>query len=65
MKFFVEHGVDATAKDKILQSPLYYTAREGKYLCSEFLIKNGCPINDKDIYQQTPVYYSARFLILI
>ena len=60
MKFFVELGVNTTQKDKIQQTPLYYTAREGKYQCSKFLLEHGCPINEKDLYQQTPVYYAAR-----
>jgi ankyrin repeat protein len=60
MRYFVELGVSPTAKDKIQQTPLYYTSREGKFLCSKFLIECGCPLNDKDLYQQTPVYYAAR-----
>jgi ankyrin repeat protein len=60
MQYFVEQGVDPAQKDKILQTPLYYTAREGKYLCSKFLIDSGCPLNDIDMYSQTPVYYAAR-----
>lgn len=60
MQYFQEQGVDVTQKDKIQQTPLYYTARDGKYLCSKFLIENGCPINDIDMYQQTPIYYAAR-----
>jgi ankyrin repeat protein len=60
MKYFVEQGVDAAQKDKILQTPLYYTCREGKYHCSKFLLDNGCPINHTDMYSQTPIYYAAR-----
>jgi ankyrin repeat protein len=62
MKFFVEAGVNPTTKDKISQTPLYYTAREGKYLCSLFLLDCGCQLNEKDLYQQTPIYYAARYL---
>lgn len=60
MKFFVDLGVDACARDKIFQTALYYTARDGKYQCCEFLIENGCPLNEKDLYNQTPIYYAAR-----
>jgi ankyrin repeat protein len=60
MQYFVEQGVDTTQKDKIQQTPLYYTARDGKYLCSKFLIDNGCSINETDMYSQTPIFYATR-----
>jgi ankyrin repeat protein len=56
----VEAGVDPGAKDKISQTPIYYTAREGKYQCSLYLLDLGCPLDEKDLYQQTPIYYAAR-----
>jgi hypothetical protein len=62
MKFLVGLGVNPTQKDKIQQTSLYYTAREGKYLCCKFLLDHGCPLNEKDLYQQTPIYYAARYV---
>jgi len=43
-----------------MQTPVYYTARDGKYKCTEYLINCGTPINEKDFYLQTPIYYAAR-----
>jgi ankyrin repeat protein len=60
MNYFADLGVDVNSKDKIHQTPLYYAAREGKFLCCKFLIERSCPLNEKDLYHQTPLYYSAR-----
>ena len=65
MKYLVGLGVNPVQKDKIQQTPMYYTAREGKYLCTKFLLEHGCPLNDKDLYQQTPIYYAARYGICL
>ncbi len=53
-------GVNPKAKDKLLQTPIYYAARDGKFKCTEFLINCGAPINEKDFYAQTPIYYACR-----
>jgi hypothetical protein len=61
IKYFVDElGVDPLWKDKIQQTALYYTCREGKYKTTEFLISKNVPLNEKDFYQQTPVYYASR-----
>ena len=60
MEFFVNLGVNPKAKDKLMQTPLYYTARDGKYKCTDFLINRGTPLNEKDFYLQTPIYYASR-----
>ncbi len=60
MEYFVNLGVNPKAKDKLMQSPIYYTARDGKYKCTEYLIHCGATINDKDFYLQTPIYYASR-----
>lgn len=60
MEYFVNLGVNPKAKDKLMQTPIYYTARDGKYKCTEYLIHCGAPINEKDFYLQTPIYYAAR-----
>ena len=60
MEYFVNLGVNPKAKDKLMQTPIYYTARDGKYKCTEYLLKCGAAINEKDFYLQTPIYYAAR-----
>lgn len=61
MKYFIDElSVDPLWKDKIQQTVIYYTAREGKFKTTEFLISKGVPLNEKDFYQQTPVYYASR-----
>lgn len=60
MEYFVNLGVNPKAKDKLLQTPIYYTARDGKYKCTEYLISCGAPLNEKDFYLQTPIYYASR-----
>lgn len=60
MEYFVNLGVNPKAKDKLMQTPIYYTARDGKYKCTEYLLNCGTPINEKDFYLQTPIYYAAR-----
>jgi ankyrin repeat protein len=61
MKYFIEElNVDPKQKDKINQSPLYYTSREGKFKTSEYLISKGVPVNEPDLYAQTPIYYACR-----
>lgn len=55
-------GVEATFKDKISQTALYYAARDGKPKTADFLIQNGCEVNDPDLYHQTPIYYASRYI---
>ena len=60
-KYLVEIGVNPAHKDKLNQTCLYYTVREGKYETSKYLIENcELPINEKDSYGQNPIYYAAR-----
>lgn len=60
MKYFKDLGVDPLLKDKLHQTCLYYTCREGKYNTSKFLIEEcHLPVNEKDVYGQTPIYYAA------
>jgi ankyrin repeat protein len=55
------YGCETYVKDIYLQTPLYYTAREGKLAASKYLIESGdCGVNDKDFQQQTPLFYAAR-----
>lgn len=61
MKYLRDLGVDPTDTDKLHQSSLYYTSREGKLECCRFLLEEcKLPLNEKDIYGQTPLYYAAR-----
>lgn len=56
----MDQGVDPHAKDKLNQTPIYYTARDGKIKCTQYLLEKGSLINEKDFYLQTPIYYAAR-----
>ena len=60
-KFLKELGLDPKEKDKFQQTCLYYTCREGKTLCCEYLIDE-CNLNPNeiDIYGQNPIYYAVR-----
>ena len=60
-KYLKSKEVDPSLKDKLEQTCLYYTCREGKNLCSEYLVKEcGLNVNEIDIYGQTPIYYCVR-----
>lgn len=54
-------GLDPFVKDKFNQTCLYYTCREGKFLCTKFLVEESrLNINEKDAYGQNPIYYAVR-----
>ena len=60
-KYLKESGLDPKEKDKFQQTCLYYTCREGKKLCCEYLIDEcGLNPNEIDIYGQNPIYYAVR-----
>ena len=60
-KYLKSKEVDPSLKDKLEQTCLYYTFREGKNLCCEYLVKEcGLNVNEIDIYGQTPIYYCVR-----
>lgn len=42
VKLFLEMGVKASQPDNLLQTPLYYAAREGHNQVIDLLIQNGC-----------------------
>ena len=56
-KFLKSKDLSPNLKDKFEQTCLYYTCREGKNLCSNYLVKEcGLNVNEIDIYGQTPIY---------
>ena len=60
-KFLKSKDLTPNLKDKLEQTCLYYTCREGKNLCSNYLVKEcGLNVNEIDIYGQTPIYYCVR-----
>ena len=60
-KYLKSKNVSPNLKDKFEQTCLYYTCREGKNLCSEYLVEEcGLNVNEIDIYGQTPIYYCVR-----
>jgi len=59
-KILTDMGVKPCTPDTLNQTPLYYSAREGKNNLVEFLVKNGCAVNHIDTYGQTPIFYACR-----
>ena len=60
-KFLKSKDLSPNLKDKFEQTCLYFTCREGKNLCSEYLVKEcGLNVNEIDVYGQTPIYYCVR-----
>ena len=60
-KYLKSKEVDPSIKDKLEQTCLYYTCREGKNLCSKYLVEEcGLNVNEIDVYGQTPIYYCVR-----
>ena len=60
-KYLKSKGLNPGLKDKLEQTCLYYTCREGKNLCSRYLVEEcGLNVNEIDIYGQTPIYYCVR-----
>lgn len=60
IKVLIQYGVDVTQKDNLKQSPLYYTARDGKIKLCQFLIEQGIQVNEIDIYGQNGIYYAVN-----
>jgi len=60
MKFLLDQGINANFTDKLNQTALYFSAREGNTPCIELLISHGCNVNHRDQNGQTALYYSAR-----
>jgi ankyrin repeat protein len=60
-KYLKSLGLDPNEKDNYEQTCLYYTCRDGKNLCCEYLIDE-CKLNPNeiDIYGQNPIYYAVR-----
>ena len=60
-KYLKSLGLDPNEKDKFEQTCLYYTCRDGKNLCCEYLIDE-CKLdpNEIDTYGQNPIYYAVR-----
>ena len=60
-KYFYSKGINPSKKDKNEQTCLFYTCREGKKICCNYLV-NKCKlnINDKDIFGQTAIFYCVR-----
>ena len=60
-KYLKAKGVNPNLKDKLEQTCLYYTCREGKNLCCKYLVNEcGLNVNEIDFYGQTPIYYCVR-----
>ena len=60
-KYLKSNKLSPNTKDRYGQTCLYYTCREGKYLCSKYLVEEcGLNVNEIDIYGQTPIYYCTR-----
>ncbi len=60
LELLIRNGVDPKEKDKLEQSALFYTAKEGKSMSTQLLIDNGSDVNDIDINGQTAIFYAAR-----
>ena len=60
-KYLHSKGINPSKKDKNEQTCLFYTCREGKKICCNYLV-NKCKlnINDKDIFGQTAIFYCVR-----
>ena len=60
-KYFYSKGINPSKKDKNEQTCLFYTCREGKKICCNYLV-NKCKlnINEKDIFGQTAIFYCVR-----
>jgi len=54
------YGVDATLQDALLQTPLFYAAREGNREACRYLVQCRCEANKMDSFAQSPIFYSAR-----
>ena len=60
-KYLKSKDLSPNLKDKLQQTCLYYTCREGKNLCSKYLVEEcGLNVNEIDAYGQTPIYYCVR-----
>jgi len=61
IEYLIGEGVEAGLLDDMNQTPLYYSAREGKADVSSYLVRDGgCKINQVDSHGQTPLFYAAR-----
>ena len=56
----MRYEVDVKEKDKLEQSVLFYTSKEGKTISTKLLIDNGLAVNEIDINGQTAIFYAAR-----
>jgi ankyrin repeat protein len=48
----ISRGGNVNHKDKAHQTPLFYTAREGKLEVTKLLVNNGAHVNDQDNRRQ-------------
>jgi ankyrin repeat protein len=64
-KYLLDQNLLSIELDKMRQTPLYYTARDGNYITSQLLLDRGSNVDNEDIYKQTPMFYAARLSIII
>jgi ankyrin repeat protein len=59
-QFLVEHGADATAKDKIGWTPLHWASERGHIGLAQFLVQHGVDATAKDKIGQAPLRLASE-----
>lgn len=56
----IQLGADVNKKDRVLETALFYAAREGKNDVCKLLLDNGADINVIDHKKQTALYFAKK-----
>ena len=59
-RVMLQLGVDIHQKDNLKQTPLYYSARDGKIKLIQFHLAQGLMVNEVDTYGQNAIYYAVN-----
>ena len=54
-------GANPNHKDKVLQTPLFYAAREGKLEVCKLLVEKGVDVDHMDNRKQIALHFAKKF----
>jgi ankyrin repeat protein len=63
VRLLIDHGVDVTAKDKSLSTPLHLASSLGIPEIVQLLIERGADITARDASRRTPLHLASSWVV--